>query len=68
MAWTIEGTYFENCSCDSLSVRMVAFTAKATHDRCYRDVAFHVRPRKHEGVDVSGLSFAIVVDSHRSCF
>ena len=64
MAWTLEGTYFENCSCDTICpCAWSAFTAKATHDRCYAMLAFHVDRGNIEGVDVSGLSFAIVVDS-----
>ena len=43
MAWTIEGTYFENCSCDTICpCAWSGLTAKATHDRCYAMLAFHV--------------------------
>ena len=64
MAWTMEGTYFESCSCDTICpCSWSAFTAPATNDRCTAMLAFHIDRGEVEGVDVSGLSFAIVVDS-----
>ena len=64
MAWTLEGTYFENCSCDTICpCTWSAFAAKATRDRCLAMLAFHIDRGDIEGVDVSGLTFALVVDS-----
>jgi hypothetical protein len=64
MAWSLEGTYFENCSCDTICpCTWSAFTAHATHDRCLAMLAFHVDRGDIDGVDVSGLTFALVVDS-----
>jgi hypothetical protein len=64
MAWTLEGTYFENCSCDTICpCTWSGLTAKATKDRCKAMLAFHVERGDIEGVDVSGLSFALVLDS-----
>ena len=64
MAWTLEGTYFENCSCDTICpCAWSGLTAPATHDRCKAMLAFHIEQGDIEGVDVSGLSFALVVDS-----
>jgi hypothetical protein len=64
MAWTLQGTYFENCSCDTICpCTWSGLTAKATHDRCYAMLAFHIDSGDIEGVDVSGLTFALVVDS-----
>ena len=64
MAWTLEGSYFENCSCDTICpCTWSGLTAPATHDRCLAMLAFHVDRGEIEGVDVSGLSFALVVDS-----
>ena len=67
MAWTLEGTYFENCSCDTICpCTWSALTAKATHDRCLAMLAFHIdrgdvearsrggfgcRPRRNPGDD-----------------
>jgi hypothetical protein len=64
MAWTLEGTYFENCSCDTICpCTWSGLTAKATHDRCKAMLAFHIDRGDIEGVDVSGLTFALVVDT-----
>ena len=64
MAWTLEGTYFENCSCDTICpCTWSGLTAHATNDRCYAVLAFHIDRGDIEGVDVGGLTFALVVDS-----
>jgi hypothetical protein len=64
MAWSLEGTYFENCSCDTICpCTWSGLTAHATNDRCLAMLAFRVDRGDIEGVDVGGLSFALVVDS-----
>jgi hypothetical protein len=64
MPWNLEGTYFESCSCDAVCpCTWSGLTAKATYDRCRALLAFHVDRGEIEGVDVSGLSFAVLVDS-----
>ena len=64
MAWTLEGTYFENCSCDTICpCTWSGLTAHATNDRCFAMLAFHIDQGDIEGVDVAGLTFALVVDS-----
>ncbi|HLY82252.1 MAG TPA: DUF1326 domain-containing protein [Acidimicrobiales bacterium] len=64
MAWTLEGTYFENCSCDTICpCTWSGLTARATKDRCKAMLAFHIERGDIEGVDVSGLSFAMVLDT-----
>jgi hypothetical protein len=64
MAWSLEGSYFENCSCDTVCpCTWSGLTAAATHDRCLAMLAFHIDRGDIDGVDVSGLSFALVVDS-----
>jgi hypothetical protein len=64
MAWNLEGTYFENCSCDTICpCTWSGLTAPATRDRCKAMLAFHIDRGDIEGVDVSGLTFALVVDS-----
>lgn len=64
MAWTLDGTYFENCSCDTICpCTWSGLTAPATHDRCYAMLAFHIDRGDIESVDVSGLSFALVADT-----
>jgi len=64
MAWRLEGTYFESCSCDEVCpCTWSAFTAKATLDRCRALLAYHVESGEVDGVDVSGLSFALFLDT-----
>jgi len=64
MAWTLQGTYFENCSCDTICpCTWSGLTAHATHERCLAMLAFHVERGDVEGTDVSGLTFALVIDS-----
>ena len=64
MTWTLEGTYLENCSCDTICpCTWSGFAASATHERCLAMLAFHIDRGDIEGVDVSGLTFALVVDS-----
>ena len=64
MTWSLEGDYFENCSCDTICpCTWSGLTAQATHDRCLAMLAFHIDRGDVDGVDVSGLSFALVVDT-----
>ena len=66
MSWRMEGTYFESCNCDMLCpCTWSAFSAPATNERCNVVLAFHVDSGEVDGVDVSGLSFALVVDAPR---
>ena len=64
MAWRLDGTYFESCSCDEVCpCTWSALTAKATLDRCRALLAYHVDSGEIDGVDVSGLSFALFLDT-----
>jgi hypothetical protein len=64
MTWRLEGTYFESCSCDAICpCTWSALTAKATLDRCRALLAYHVDSGEVDGVDVSGLSFALFLDT-----
>src|ERR1700722_11354274 len=64
MAWRLDGTYFESCSCDAVCpCTWSALTAKATLDRCRALLAYHVASGEIDGVDVSGLSFALFLDT-----
>ena len=43
MAWRLDGTYFESCSCDEVCpCTWSALTAKATLDRCRALLAYHI--------------------------
>jgi hypothetical protein len=64
MEWRLEGTYFESCSCDTICpCTWSALTAKATLDRCRALLAYHVESGRIDDVDVSGLNFALFLDT-----
>ncbi len=64
MAWSLSGTYFENCNCDVICpCTWSGMQQEATHDRCLAFLAFHVEDGEIEGVDVSGRTFAMVIDT-----
>jgi hypothetical protein len=64
MPWRLEGTYFENCNCDMVCPCTTSGqTAPADYDRCHVALAFHVNSGDVDGVDVSGLTVAVVADT-----
>ena len=63
MAWKIEGTYFESCSCDVVCPCTASLANGATHDYCRVVLVFNVKDGEIEGTDVGGLSIAAVVDT-----
>ena len=64
MAWKLDGTYFENCSCEVGCPCTVAdFSAAADHERCMFLMSFHVDSGEIDGVDVSGLTVGVFGDT-----
>jgi len=64
MAWTVEGTYFENCNCDfACPCSVTSFASPATQERCNVLLAFHIERGQIDGVDVGGHSVAVVADA-----
>jgi len=63
MAWKIEGTYFENCSCEVPCPWTVSLDLGADYDRCNAFLVFQIESGEIEGVDVSGLTVAAVGDT-----
>jgi hypothetical protein len=64
MAWHLEGSYFENCNCDvACRCAVSSFALPATNERCLFLFAFHVASGEIDGVDVGGLSLAILGDT-----
>ena len=61
MAYRIQGDYFEACNC-MVSCPCI-FLAPATEDRCHVFFAWRITSGEKDGVDVSGLSVALAVDS-----
>jgi hypothetical protein len=64
MAWKLDGTYFENCSCEMVCPCTTSgFAAKASYDRCNFLLVFHIDRGTIEGTDVSGLTVGIIGDT-----
>ena len=64
MAWQLEGTYFETCSCDMVCPCTTSgLTMAADQDRCQVVLAFHVDRGQVDGVDVSEKTVVIVADT-----
>ena len=63
MAWKLDLSYFESCSCDVVCPCTASLALPATHDRCRVTLVFKVENGEVEGTDVSGLSVAVVADT-----
>jgi len=63
MAWSIEGRYFENCSCDVPCPCTASLALGADNDYCYAFLVFHIDSGEVEGTDVSGLTVAALGDT-----
>ena len=64
MTWKIEGTYFENCSCDMVCPCSISgLTAPADTDRCTVALAFHIASGSSDGVDLSNLTVCMLADT-----
>jgi len=63
MAWKLEGSYFETCSCNVVCPCTASFALGATHDRCRVTLVFNVKSGEVDGVDVSGVAVAVVADT-----
>lgn len=69
MAWRLSGNYLENCNCEVACPCTVAnFDAPATYEEgCRALFGFHINSGDVDGIDVSGLSVAVVIaDSPRN--
>jgi hypothetical protein len=64
MSWNIEGTYFENCTCDMVCPCSTSgLTMKGDTERCLVTMAFHVDKGQVDGLDVSGLTVVAIADA-----
>ena len=63
MAWKLEGTYFETCSCEVVCPCTASLALGAHYDRCRVTLVFNVVDGDVEGTDVSGLKVAAVADT-----
>jgi hypothetical protein len=63
MAWKLDGSYFETCSCDVMCACTASLALGATKDRCNATLVFNIKSGEVDGVDVSGLSVAAIIDT-----
>ena len=63
MAWNLQGTYFETCSCELMCPCNLSFDHGATYDYCRVVLVFDVAAGDVEGTDVSGRKLAVVADT-----
>jgi len=64
MAWQLNGTYFENCSCDMVCPCTTSgLTMPADQERCQVVLAFHVDSGDVDGLDVSDKTVVVVADT-----
>jgi hypothetical protein len=63
MAFRLEGTYFETCSCEVVCPCTASLSLGADYDRCTVTLVFNVTDGGIEGTDVSGLAVAAIADS-----
>jgi hypothetical protein len=63
MAWNVEGTYFETCSCEVVCPCTTSLALGADYDRCRATLVFNITRGEVEGTDVSGLKIAAIIDT-----
>jgi len=63
MAWKLEGTYFETCSCEVVCPCTASLALGADYDRCRVTLVFNIVSGDVDGTDVSGLKVAAIADS-----
>ena len=63
MAWNLEGTYFETCSCEVVCPCTASLSLGADYDRCRVTLVFNILRGEVEGADVSGLKVAAIADT-----
>jgi hypothetical protein len=63
MAWNLEGTYFETCSCEVVCPCTASLSLGADYDRCRVTLVFNITQGEVEGTDVSGLKVAAIADT-----
>jgi hypothetical protein len=63
VAWSIEGSYAETCSCELMCPCNLSFDHGATYDYCRVTLVFNIREGEIEGTDVAGLKVAAIADT-----
>ena len=63
MAWNLEGTYFESCSCVVPCPCTISLDLGADLDYCRVVLAFNIASGDVDGVDVGGVGVAMFADT-----
>ena len=63
MSWSLNGSYFETCSCELMCPCNFSFDHGATYDYCRVTLVFNVAEGDVEGTDVSGRTVAVIADT-----
>jgi hypothetical protein len=63
MAWKLNGTYFETCSCEVVCPCTASLSLGASYDRCRVTLVFNIVDGEVDGTNVSGLKVAAVADT-----
>lgn len=64
MSWSLEGTFYENCSCDAICPCTWSNMARrATNDDCRAALLFEIDRGSIEDVDVSGRACVLVIQT-----
>ena len=63
MAWNLNGTYFETCSCEFFCPCNASLAHGADYDRCRVMLVFNMTAGEVEGTDIGGLTVAVIADT-----
>jgi hypothetical protein len=63
VAWKLEGTYFETCSCEVVCPCTASLSLGADYDYCRVTLVFNVVEGDVEGTDVGGLKVVAIADT-----
>src|SRR3954454_14876521 len=63
MAWRLQGSYVETCSCDLICPCNATFDHGATYDFCRVTLVFDIKEGDVDGVDIGGTKVAAIADT-----
>jgi len=63
MAWHLQGSYVETCSCDLICPCNATFDHGATYDFCRVTLVFDIKEGDVDGVDIGGTKVAAIADT-----
>jgi hypothetical protein len=63
MAWNLEGSYVETCSCELMCPCNLSLDHGATYDFCRVTLAFNIRQGQIDGTDVGGRRVVAIADT-----